>query len=76
MKPSWWPLSLGDTGPKVSELQRALRVPETGTYDEPTLVRVRGWQSANGLPITGEYDRATAESITEYRRRFNADGTN
>lgn len=43
----------GDSGPRVSAVQRLLHVPETGVYDEPTRQAVKAAQHRAGLASTG-----------------------
>lgn len=51
-------LGPGMEGPKVEGLQRMLRIPVTGTYDEPTTARIRGYQIMHGHRLTdGILDR-------------------
>ncbi|MFI2039608.1 L,D-transpeptidase family protein [Streptomyces bottropensis] len=55
----------GDEGLDVRELQARLRqiawlfTGPTGTYDDPTVQAVRGFQSKRGLPRTGKTDSVT-----------------
>ncbi|QFR02939.1 murein L,D-transpeptidase [Streptomyces phaeolivaceus] len=57
--------SQGDEGLDVRELQARLRqiawlfAGPTGTYDEPTVRAVRGFQGKRGLPQTGKTDSVT-----------------
>ncbi|WP_216591442.1 L,D-transpeptidase family protein [Streptomyces brasiliscabiei] len=57
--------SQGDEGLDVRELQARLRqvawlfTGPTGTYDEPTVRAVRGFQGKRGLPQTGKTDSVT-----------------
>ena len=46
-------------------------VPQTGVYDEATMAAVRDFQRREGLPLTGEVDRATWDALaTVYNREF------
>ena len=38
----------GMQGPNVEGLQRMLKIEVTGTYDEPTTARIRGYQIMHG----------------------------
>lgn len=60
------PLKIGDVGPAVWTLQRAMRDREPdGTFGLPTLIAVRDLQRTYRLPITGVVDAATWEAIRE-----------
>lgn len=59
-------LKLGDNGNDVCHLQRFLFATVTGVYDEPTAQRVRGWQQARGLAVTGNVDKGTLVSLEHY----------
>jgi|LakMenEpi03Aug12_release.lakeMendotaPanAssembly.Ray.scaffolds.fasta_scaffold100983_4 hypothetical protein len=48
----------GMQGPRVEGLQRLLKIEVTGTYDEPTTARIRGYQIMHGYPLNdGVLDR-------------------
>ena len=46
-------------------------LPQTGVYDEKTVAAVREFQRRQGLPETGEVDRATWDALANtYNREF------
>ena len=47
----------------VLKIQRALRVPQTGTYDSATAKAVRTHQHKNDLDETGVVDKATWRTL-------------
>lgn len=49
----------GDTGEGVRIIQRAVGVPDHGTFDVATELGVRAFQTAHGLPATGIVDVKT-----------------
>lgn len=57
-------LSRGSEGPEVANLQRALCIdPVTGSYGFWTVMAVKEWQKANGLPATGVADLDTLAKL-------------
>ncbi|GHH89948.1 L,D-transpeptidase family protein [Streptomyces capillispiralis] len=66
--------SRGDSGRDVRELQARLRQVAwifhgpTGTYDEPTVEAVRGFQGKRGLPRTGVTDSTTWQRLVAMTR--------
>lgn len=56
-------LRLGDRGPAVAVLQRALRVPDDGAFGPGTLEAVMGFQTAHGLTPDGIVGRATWDAL-------------
>jgi Putative peptidoglycan binding domain len=68
--PGWPALSQGDKGDEVVWLQQHLKssAPElsvNGTFDAATDSALRGFQGANGLPISGATDAATWQAVLE-----------
>lgn len=62
-------LKLGASGDAVTHYQKALRrsgadLRITGNYDDKTLTAVIGFQTANGLPPTGQIDGVTADLLS------------
>lgn len=51
-------IKLGDTGQRVSDLQRALGVPVTGNFDELTEAAVKNLQKRLGQVPDGQFDAA------------------
>ena len=49
----------GSTGPVVAAVQRALRIPATGSFDDRTRRSVISWQRGRYLPQTGVMNAAT-----------------
>jgi peptidoglycan hydrolase-like protein with peptidoglycan-binding domain len=68
-------LQRGDTGRKVRELQHRLFQiawyfgPPTGTFDQPTVKAVRGFQRKRGFEVTGEVDRRTWRRVVQMTRQ-------
>lgn len=67
-------LTQGMSGPSITSLQQYLNtislthisitpVPVTGTFDEATVQAVREYQTFAGLPVTGQVDETTWNSI-------------
>lgn len=54
----------------VLHVQRILRVPETGSMDEPTRSHLRGFQSLFGMRPTGVIDEQTAIKIEAVRSMY------
>lgn len=55
----------GMSGQQVSEVQRLIGVPITGTYDQATTLAVRGLQVIHGHPMRdGVFDSELREKIT------------
>lgn len=51
------------SGTEIIDLQRQLHLQPTGIYDNLTEAAVRNYQLKNSLPVTGEMDIVTRESI-------------
>lgn len=54
----------------VRDVQRTLMCPETGEWDEATVVHLRGLQALFGIPQTGRMDERTAIQIERLRNRY------
>lgn len=68
MKPSWYKkriLTINNEFDReaVRHVQRVLSLPETGEYDDPTVMKIRGLQYIFNLRMTGYIDDATAEEV-------------
>jgi peptidoglycan hydrolase-like protein with peptidoglycan-binding domain len=66
--PGWPPLAKGSKGDQVVWLQQHLAsfdpaVTVTSTFDAATLTALTNFQSAKGLPVTGETDAATWQAV-------------
>jgi peptidoglycan hydrolase-like protein with peptidoglycan-binding domain len=66
--PGWPPLSMGNKGDQVVWLQQHLAsfdpaVTVTATFDTATDTALRNFQTAKGLPVTGETDAATWQAV-------------
>lgn len=48
---------------QIAQVQRLLKIPESGKIDTPTRMAVMQYQSGNGLRATGTLNRATLEKI-------------
>ena len=48
---------------QIAQVQRLLKIPESGAIDTPTRVAVMQYQSGNGLRATGTLNRATLEKM-------------
>lgn len=57
-------IRLGDQGEAVSIIQRAVGVPDHGTFDLITEIGVRAFQTSHGLPVTGLCDVKTWLAIS------------
>lgn len=72
-------LGEGDQGDKVKDLQARLAQLDwfservTGYYGSVTSTAVRGFQDKRGLPVTGEVDQATLDSLRSMTREPSAD---
>jgi hypothetical protein len=62
MRPDNSILSLGQTGPKVKELQKRLGIPETGTYDQATKSAVIQLQKELKVAPDGKYGPITRKA--------------
>lgn len=62
MRPDNSILSLGQTGPKVKELQKRLGIPETGTYDQATRSAVIALQKELKVAPDGKYGPITRKA--------------
>lgn len=67
MHPQWWHRDVfsDDSGPDVVVVQRKLGTQSTGHMNAESVARVRGFQRANGLPVTGVIDLDTAKALGE-----------
>lgn len=65
-------LRVGDRGKKVRTIQKRLRVPRTGIFDQATLNAVRAVQRAAGLPATGIADARTRKAIKRDYKAYRA----
>lgn len=54
----------------VKDIQRTLMCPETGVWDDATVVHLRGLQALFGLPQTGRMDEQSAIQIERLRNRY------
>ena len=54
----------------VKDIQRTLMCPETGVWDDATVVHLRGLQALFGLPQTGRMDEQSAIQIERLRTRY------
>lgn len=65
MTPQWFrrELNMGMQGPDVATVQRKVGALPTGTYDDETAARVRGFQMTKRKAPTGEVDAATAAEL-------------
>lgn len=54
----------------VKDIQRTLMCPETGEWDDATVVHLRGLQALFGIPQTGRMDEQTAIQIERLRNRY------
>ena len=58
------PFAVKLTDAQITAIQKRLMCNAlTGSMDEETTARLRGWQLVNGLPVTGVVDRATAQGL-------------
>lgn len=48
---------------QIAQVQRLLKIPESGKIDTPTRMAVMQYQSGNGLRATGTLNRATLEKM-------------
>lgn len=48
---------------QITEVQKSLKIPETGKLDDATRIAVMKYQSENGLRTTGTLNRATLEKM-------------
>lgn len=51
------------TGADVAELQKKLGVTVDGSFGNDTVNALKNYQSSKGLPVTGNYDKATKEAM-------------
>jgi hypothetical protein len=76
MVPDWHPGGViifainKDQREAVRHAQRVLRIDETGSLDDFTRARLRGFQGLFGLAMTGCLDPKTAEKIEEIRNAY------
>lgn len=68
------PMGPGDTDRATAFAKRLLRIAghDAGTgvgLDGKAVDAVRGFQSARGLPVTGQFDQATFDALTQVQRR-------
>ena len=54
----------------VKDVQRTLMCPETGVWDDATVVHLRGLQALFSIPQTGRMDEQTAIQIERLRSRY------
>lgn len=54
----------------VKDIQRTLMCPETGVWDDATVVHLRGLQALFGIPQTGRMDEQSAIQIERLRNRY------
>jgi len=54
----------------VKDIQRTLMCPETGVWDDSTVVHLRGLQALFGIPQTGRMDAQSAIQIERLRNRY------
>ncbi|MGB8022348.1 MAG: peptidoglycan-binding protein [Candidatus Nanopelagicales bacterium] len=65
-------LRLGYRGRKVRTIQKRMRLPRTGVFDQATLVAVKTLQRRVGLPVTGVADAKTRKAIKREYKAYRA----
>jgi peptidoglycan hydrolase-like protein with peptidoglycan-binding domain len=73
-RPSGRLLELGDHGPAVTRLQRALGIPADGIFGPRTLKAVRALQRRAGLTVDGIVGSQTRAALGQARGRAQRDG--
>jgi peptidoglycan hydrolase-like protein with peptidoglycan-binding domain len=66
--PFWFPgrcFGPGEDGPHVKRVQQLLGLKTTGLMNRDTVARLRGWQRANDLPVSGVVDAYQARLLEE-----------